>query len=105
MFNKIKEIKGMRDKAKQIKDMLGDESVHAEASHGQVTMVMDGNMEILSLNIDPAMLTADKKESLEQAIKDVTNDAIKKASDVNETEMAAAAKDGLPNIPGMDMFT
>lgn len=98
MFNKIKEIKGMRDKAKQIKDMLGDESVHAEASHGQVTMVMDGNMEILSLNIDPAMLTADKKESLEQAIKDVTNDAIKKAQRVMAQKIQSM---GGMDLPGM----
>ncbi|MCH7492478.1 YbaB/EbfC family nucleoid-associated protein [Patescibacteria group bacterium] len=98
MFNKIKEIKGMRDKAKQIKDMLGDESVHAEASHGQVTMVMDGNMEILSLNINPAMLTADKKESLEQAIKDVTNDAIKKAQRVMAQKIQSM---GGMDLPGM----
>ena len=98
MFNKIKEIKGMRDKAKQIKDMLGDESVHTEASHGQVTMLMDGNMEILSLNIDPAMLTADKKESLEQAIKDVTNDAIKKAQRVMAQKIQSM---GGMDLPGM----
>ena len=98
MFNKIKEIKGMRDKAKQIKDMLGDESIHAEAFHGQVTMVMDGNMEILSLNINPAMLTADKKESLEQAIKDVTNDAIKKAQRVMAQKIQSM---GGMDLPGM----
>ena len=27
-----------------------------------------------------------------------------KASNINETELAAAAKDGLPNIPGLDFF-
>ena len=32
------------------------------------------------------------------------NKAIKNASKINETELAAAAKDGLPNIPGMDFF-
>lgn len=98
MFNKIKEIKGMRDKAKQIKDMLGDESVHADASHGQVSMVMDGNMEVLSLDIDPAMLTADKKESLEQAIKNVTNDAVKKAQRIMAQKIQGM---GGMDLPGM----
>ena len=32
------------------------------------------------------------------------NKAISKASKINETELASAAKDGLPNIPGMDFF-
>ena len=30
--------------------------------------------------------------------------ALEKAHSISETELAAAAKDGMPNIPGMDMF-
>jgi hypothetical protein len=32
------------------------------------------------------------------------NNAIKKATEINEQELAIAAKSGMPNIPGMDMF-
>jgi hypothetical protein len=32
------------------------------------------------------------------------NKAIEKATSVNETEIAAVAKEGMPNIPGLDMF-
>ena len=32
------------------------------------------------------------------------NKAIEKATKVNEAELAAVAKEGLPDIPGMDMF-
>ncbi len=32
------------------------------------------------------------------------NKAIDRATNVNETEIAAVAKEGLPNIPGMDLF-
>ena len=32
------------------------------------------------------------------------NKALEKANNINEAEMAAAAKDGLPDIPGMDIF-
>ena len=31
-------------------------------------------------------------------------EAIEKATNVHETELAAVAKEGMPNIPGMDMF-
>ena len=40
---------------------------------------------------------------LEQIVT-VLNKAIEKATDVNEAELAAVAKDGMPNLPGMDMF-
>jgi hypothetical protein len=32
------------------------------------------------------------------------NKAITKASDINEAELAAVAKDGMPDIPGLDML-
>ena len=32
------------------------------------------------------------------------NKAIEKATQVNESELGALAKEGMPNIPGMDSF-
>jgi hypothetical protein len=32
------------------------------------------------------------------------NKAIEKAGNVHEAEVAAVAKEGMPNIPGMDLF-
>lgn len=32
------------------------------------------------------------------------NKAIEKATDIHDAELAAIAKEGMPNIPGMDMF-
>lgn len=32
------------------------------------------------------------------------NKAIQKATDINDAEVAAVASEGMPNIPGMDMF-
>jgi hypothetical protein len=32
------------------------------------------------------------------------NKAIEKATQINELELAAVAKEGMPNIPGMDLF-
>ena len=44
------------------------------------------------------------KEILENYMVKVLNKAIEKATNVHETELAAVAKEGMPNIPGMDMF-
>jgi len=44
------------------------------------------------------------KEQLEDYLVLVINKAIEKATNVNEAELGAVAKDGMPNIPGMDLF-
>ena len=44
------------------------------------------------------------KEMLEDYLVNVLNKAIEKASNVHETELTAVAKEGMPNIPGMDLF-
>ena len=63
---------------------------------------MTANREIKSITIDDALL--EDKEQLEDYLILVLNKAITKATNVNEAEVAAVAKDGMPNIPGMDMF-
>ena len=44
------------------------------------------------------------KEELEDYLILTLNKAIAKASKINENELAIAAKSGMPNIPGMDIF-
>ena len=44
------------------------------------------------------------KEMLEDYLVNVLNKAIEKATNVHETELAAVAKEGMPNIPGLDLF-
>ena len=45
-----------------------------------------------------------EKDELEDYLIIALNNALEKATEINEAEMAAAAKGGLPDIPGMDMF-
>lgn len=44
------------------------------------------------------------KEALEDYLIIALNDAISKATKINEAELAIAAKDGMHNISGMDLF-
>ena len=44
------------------------------------------------------------KEEIEDYLLLALNKALEKAHRISETELAAAAKDGMPNIPGMDMY-
>lgn len=95
MFNKIKQLKELRDKAQVMKQALSEETVSAEAAHGQVSLVMDGNQEVLAVNIDQVMLGSEKKSELEKAMKEAINDAVKKS------QRAMAQK--IQSLGGMDL--
>lgn len=94
MFNKIKAIKDLRDKAKHMQSALAEVHCEGSACWGKVTVKIDGNQQIEEVHIDPEMLKdADK---LASAIKDAANDAIKKL----QKELAHKMKD----LGGMEMF-
>lgn len=96
MFNKLKQFKKLRDKAKILQNSLAEEKIEASAAWGKIKMVMDGNQEVKSVIIDPELLTS--KEKTEIAIKDVVNDAVKKVQKVMAEKLR---KDGNFNFPGL----
>lgn len=96
MFEKLKQFKDLREKAKDIQGMLAEEKITATAAWGKIKMEMNGNQEVLSVTIDPELLSS--KEKMENAIKEVTNEAIKKAQKVMAEKMM---KDGSFKMPNM----
>lgn len=100
MFEKLKQFKDIRDQAKQLQDMLGKESITADAASGKVVLTMDGNLGITAISIDPELLSPDKKEKLQTAIKEAHADALKKMQRVMAMKMKEMG--GLPNIPGLN---
>jgi DNA-binding YbaB/EbfC family protein len=97
MMGKLKETqKKVEETKKRLDTVLVDEA----SSDGLLKVALTANREIKSIEID-GTLFADK-EQLEDYLVLTLNKAIKKATEVNETELAAVAKDGMPNIPGMD---
>lgn len=87
MFNKIKAIKDLRDKAKHMQSVLGEIHCEGTACSGQVTVNIDGNQQVEKIHIDPAMFSDVTR--LENGIKDALNDAMKKL----HKEMAGKMKD------------
>jgi len=77
---------------------LIDEKSNDNLLHVTIT----ANRKIRSITIDESLL--EDKEQLEDYLILVLNKAIEKATNVNEAELAAVAKEGMPNIPGMDLF-
>jgi len=99
MFNKLKQFKDLRDQAKDLQSKLSQETITSTASFGKVSLTMDGNLTVKEINIDPELLNPDKKEKLQDAIKDAHADALKKMQRVMAMKMKEMG--GLPNIPGL----
>ena len=100
MFEKIKQLKNLRDQAGQMKEALSQETVQADSAHGKISVVMDGNQEILALHIDEELLSPDKKDETEKAIKEAANEAIKKSQKAMAQKIQSMG--GL-NIPGLGL--
>jgi len=98
MFNKLKQFKDLRNQAKEMQSKLAEENVTTKS--GGVELTMDGNLKLTNINIDTELLTADKKDKLQDAIKDAHADAIKKIQRIMAMKMKEMG--GLPNIPGLN---
>ena len=99
MMSKLKEAK---KKVEETKARLNTVLVDEASNDGKLKITLTANRTIKSIEIDDDLLT--DKEQLEDYLILTLNKAIEKATQINEAELAAAAKDGMPNIPGMDMF-
>ncbi|WP_438988478.1 YbaB/EbfC family nucleoid-associated protein [Polaribacter sp.] len=99
MMNKLKEAK---KKVAATKKRLDTVLVDENSTDNKLKVTLTANRQIKAISIDPSLLN--DAEELEDYLILTLNKAIEKATNINETEMAVAAKDGMPNIPGMDMF-
>lgn len=99
MMGKLKEAQEKVEAAKKRMDtVLIDEA----SNDGLLKITLTANRKIKSIEIDEILL--EDKEQLEDYLILTLNKAIEKATNINEAELAAVAKEGMPNIPGMDLF-
>lgn len=81
MFNKLKQFKDLRSQAKTMQNALASETVTIEKNG--VKIVMNGNLEITSVVINDDIA----KKSIESAVSNNVNDAIKKVQKIMATKM------------------
>ncbi|MFZ0489501.1 MAG: YbaB/EbfC family nucleoid-associated protein [Salegentibacter sp.] len=99
MMNKIKET---QEKVEATKERLKSVFIDEESSDGLLKVTISASREIKNISVADELL--EDKEQLEDYLVLTLNKAIKKASDVNEAELGAVAKEGMPDIPGLDML-
>lgn len=89
-------------KVEETKQRLNSVLIDEQSADGLLKVTVTANREIRSLEVNDELLS--DKEQLEDYLILTLNKALEKAGAINEAELAAAAKDGMPNIPGMDLF-
>jgi len=99
MMGKLKET---QEKVEATKKRLDTVLIDQSSSDGLLKITLTANRKIKTIEIDESLL--EDKEQLEDYLILTLNKAIEKATNLNETEIAAVAKEGMPNIPGMDLF-
>jgi DNA-binding YbaB/EbfC family protein len=100
MMGKMKEV---QTRLKEAQDNLVLLKVNGESGGGMVKATVNGKRQLVSLDIDPALLKGEDKG----IVQDLVIAAVNKASDEAETqarEQLRKSTEGLlPNIPGMDL--
>jgi hypothetical protein len=88
----------------RVQQELANKTVEASAGGGMVTVVANGQQEIVSIKIDPEVVSKDDVEMLQDLVLAATNEALRKVRDMIAEEMAKVAG-GLPiaglKIPGL----
>lgn len=99
MMNKLKET---QKKVEETKNRLNHVLIDEQSTDGKLKVSLTANRTIKSIAVADELLQ--DKEMLEDYLILTLNKAIERATQINEAELAAVAKDGMPNIPGLDLF-
>lgn len=81
MFSKLKQYRDLRHQAKKLQSMLGEEKVTVE--HRGCSLTMTGNQEVTTVSIAKDL----SGEKLNETVKDLINDAVKKVQRVMAKKM------------------
>lgn len=99
MMNKLKET---QQKVEATKQRLNTVLIDEASPDQKLKVTITANRTLKSITIDDELM--ENRDMLEDYLILTLNKAIERATSVNETEIAAVAKEGIPNIPGLDMF-
>ncbi|MAP54490.1 YbaB/EbfC family nucleoid-associated protein [Altibacter sp.] len=99
MMGKLKET---QEKVEATKKRLDHVLVNEQSSDGLLKITITANRTLKHIELADSLL--EDKDQLEDYLILTLNKAIDKATRIHEAEIAAVAKEGMPNIPGMDMF-
>jgi DNA-binding YbaB/EbfC family protein len=97
----MKQAQEMQKRMAALQEELGRREVTAASGGGQVTVVMNGKHELLSIAIKPEAVDPGDVEFLQDLVLSAVNEAIRQVDDMMEKEMGAFT--GGMNSPGLKL--
>ncbi|MBP9020650.1 MAG: YbaB/EbfC family nucleoid-associated protein [Syntrophobacterales bacterium] len=97
--NIIKQAQQMQAKMMKLQEELASRTVEASAGGGMVTAVVNGKHELVSLKVEKDVVNPDDVEMLQDLIVAAVNEAVRKAQEMAQAEMAKLT--GGLQIPGL----
>lgn len=95
----MKQAQQIQAKMQAIQEGLANKKVEAESGGGMVKVVVNGKGEVLSIQIEKELIKQDDKDILEDLILVAVNEGIRRAQELNTTEISKVT--GGLKIPGL----
>jgi len=99
MQKMMKQMQKMQKDMAKAQEELAEKTVEGTAGGGMVTVVVNGQKEVLEVNIKEEVVDPEDIEMLQDLVLAATNDALKKMDELTNETMGQFTK-GM-NLPGM----
>ena len=99
MNNLMQQAKEMQEKMAKIQQELASKKVTGSAGGGMVTSTVNGQGELLSIEIEKEVISVEEKELLQDLIVAAINDGLRKAKELGKQDMSQLT--GGFKIPGL----
>jgi DNA-binding YbaB/EbfC family protein len=97
--NILKQAQQMHARIAQLQEEMAAKTVEASSGGGMVNVVVNGKQEVLSVRIDPEVVSREDIEMLQDLIAAAVNEALRKSQEMMTEEMKKIT--GGLSIPGL----
>lgn len=99
--NIMKEAQRLQQQMERMQAEVAEKKVEATAGGGMVTVTVSGKQEIVSIKIDPEVVSKDDVQMLEDLVLAACNEALRKSRELVQQELGKLT--GGLKIPGLGM--
>jgi len=102
MMSMLGKVKDVQAKLKQVRENLVHITVTSEAGGGMVKATINGDRQLVKLEIDNDLVKPEDKEMLQDLVVAAINKGMKDIDEKIKEELKKGTEGILPNIPGLD---
>ena len=95
----LKQAQKVQQEMAKVQKEMAEKKVTADSGGGMVTVEVNGNQEVLSVKIEPEVVSSGDKEMLEDLVLTAVNEAMRKSKDLMKDKITEVT--GGLNIPGI----